>query len=100
MCVLLMLVLQGVAQASAVHIADDATEQHCAGHEADRSNCDCCPDGALASHSGCATLCSVVATLPSSSAYIPRIEANPPADFVAIRRIDPAYLPLTPPPIA
>lgn len=98
-----MFILQGVAQAGAVHVANDAndmTEQHCAGHAPDRGDCDCCPDGALVTHGGCAALCSVVATLPAASTYVPRITTSPPVELAAIVRVNPAYLPLTPPPIS
>ena len=97
-CVILMLILQGVAQAS-VHVTESSPEQHCVGHEADRADCECCPDGALAAN-GCATLCSVIAAIPSDSVRFARIEASAPAEIATIPRLNPAYLPLTPPPIS
>jgi hypothetical protein len=98
-CVLLMLILQGVSQASA-HVAESESPQHCVGHSEDGRDCPCCSDNAMATNGGCAALCAVIAAIPSTSVLLPRIGSDERESFVLRDLTDPSYLPITPPPIS
>lgn len=95
--VLLMMILQGVVQVSAN--AAEVPTSHCIGHEANADDCACCSDAAMA-QSGCAAVCVVAAAIPSHSLALSHCSIGAPSSILTTVRVDPAYLPLNPPPIS
>jgi hypothetical protein len=98
-CVLLMLILQGMTPAIA-HISDETTSQHCAGHEQNDVDCPCCSDHLLGANEGCAALCSVAVPISNATVSIPRLNLSHVRGVTADRLDNPSYLPLIPPPIS
>jgi hypothetical protein len=98
-CVLVMLILQGVAQAS-VDVQPHSSSLHCADHDPAKTDCPCCGDNWLGMAAGCATSCAAVVALAQQSFNVP--PALPQShQAVALQwQPGPSYLPLTPPPIA
>jgi hypothetical protein len=96
---LVMLLLQGVAQAS-VDAQPHSASLHCADHDAAKSDCPCCGDSWLAMAGSCATLCAAFVAMPPQSLDVPR--AGPQLHRAAALqwRRGPDYLPLNPPPIS
>jgi hypothetical protein len=95
---LIALVLQGSAAAGASLTLETPAEQHCPEHSSVQENCDCCPDGETMGLS-CSAQCSVsqapvALNLPGHVAMHRELM---PAAQRFIR--NPAYTPLTPPPI-
>jgi hypothetical protein len=98
-CVLMvMLSLQGITQVRAAVQSDLAMQEHCAGHDMSLEDCDCCPDE-LAMGSGCSSLCSSSAALPSVSLTLPSPASPEQHSLIVLETQSPAYLPLNPPPI-
>jgi hypothetical protein len=98
-CVLVMLILQGVAQAS-VDVQPHSSSMHCADHDPAKSDCPCCGDSWLGMLAGCATSCAASVAMVQQSFDVP--PALPQSHRAAALpwQIGPSYLPLTPPPIA
>ena len=98
-CVVVMLLLQGVAQAS-VDVQPHSSSLHCAGHDLAKTDCPCCGDSWLGMAGGCATSCvtSVAMTQQSFDVppALPQLHQTPAVHW----QTGPSYLPLTPPPIA
>lgn len=97
--VLVMLLLQGVAQAS-VDVQPHSASMHCADHDPAKSDCPCCGDSWLGMAGGCATSCATsVAMTQQAFAVLPALPQS--HEAAALHwQIGPSYLPLTPPPIA
>lgn len=98
-CVLVMLILQGVAQAS-VDVQPPSSSLHCADHDSAKTDCPCCGDNWLGMAGSCATSCAAsVATAQLSFVVAPALpQSHPPTAFDW--QPGPTYLPLIPPPIA
>jgi hypothetical protein len=97
--VLVMLLLQGVAQAS-VDVQPHSSSMHCAGHDSAKTDCPCCGDSWLGMASGCATGCVAFVAMSQQALDLPL--ALPQLHHAAKLhwRAGPSYLPLTPPPIS
>jgi hypothetical protein len=98
-CVLVMLLVQGVAQASA-HVQPHSSSTHCASHDAAKTDCPCCGDSWLEMAAGCASGCAALVAIPQLAFDLPR---TPPQLHLATAlqwQAGPNYLPLTPPPIS
>jgi len=97
--VLVMLILQGVAQAS-VDVQPHSSSMHCADHDPAKSDCPCCGDSWLGMAGGCATSCATSVAMTQQAFNVP--PALPQSHEAAALhwQIGPSYLPLTPPPIA
>jgi ribosomal protein S27E len=98
-CVLLMLILQGMTPAMA-HVSDQTTSQHCAGHEQTDMDCPCCSDHLLGANGGCAALCSIAVPISTVLLSVPRLNFSHDRSTTADRLTNPSYLPLIPPPIS
>ena len=98
-CVLVMLILQGVAQAS-VDVQPHSSSLHCADHDPAKSDCPCCGDSWLGMAGGCATSCAAVVAMPQQSLDVPRALPQTHQAATLHLRAGPTYLPLIPPPIA
>lgn len=97
--VLVMLVLQGMTQVGA-HAYDEPATEHCAGHEQNDTDCACCDGLTLANSAGCAALCAVMAPAQVLSTELAHLASGHDCSFVDRLLTNPAYLPLTPPPIS
>lgn len=95
--VLLVLILQGVAQANA-YLPESQMQEHCAGHDMSTGDCVCCTDAMMLS-GGCASFCSAVAGIAVVAASVPRAVAGERVALALYPPPGPAYLPLNPPPI-
>ena len=97
--VLVMLLLQGVAQAS-VDVQPHSSSMHCADHDPAKSDCPCCGDSWLGMAAGCATSCASSVAMTQQAFHVP--PALPQSHQAAALhwQTGPSYLPLTPPPIA
>jgi len=98
-CVLVMLILQGVAQAS-VDVQPHSSSMHCAGHDLAKTDCPCCGDGWLGMAGGCATSCVTSVGMTQQSFDVPPALPQSHTTTALHWRAGPSYLPLTPPPIA
>lgn len=98
-CVLVMLLLQGVAQAS-VDVQPHSSSLHCADHDPGKTDCPCCGDSPLEMATGCATGCAALVAIAQHAFDVP--PPLPQLHRVAAPhwRAGPNYLPLTPPPIS
>jgi hypothetical protein len=97
--VLVMLLLQGVAQAS-VDVQPHSSSLHCADHDPAKSDCPCCGDNWLGIAGGCATSCTVFAAMPQQSLAVAAAQPQSHKAHTVDGASGPDYLPLTPPPIA
>jgi hypothetical protein len=97
--VLVMLILQGVAQAS-VQAQPHSSSQHCASHDAAKTDCPCCGDSWLGMAGGCATSCVTSCAIPQQSFDVPRALPQSHETAALDWQTGPSYLPLTPPPIS
>ena len=93
---LIALVFQGVVAVGAP-LADDAQEQHCAGHDESKQECACCPAGTAAM--SCTAQCTVcqaptVMLTPSRCASYGVLTVYIEPAFAGL-----TYVPLVPPPI-
>jgi hypothetical protein len=98
-CVLVMLLLQGVAQAS-VDVQPHSSSMHCAGHDAAKTDCPCCGDNWLGMAVGCATGCAALVAMPQQTFNIPPALTQLHHAAAVHWHAGPSYLPLTPPPIS
>jgi len=98
-CVLVMLILQGVAQAS-VDVQPHSSSVHCAGHDLAKSDCPCCGDSWLGMAGGCATSCVGAVAITQQSFDVPPALPQSHQTAALPWQAGPSYLPLTPPPIA
>ena len=98
-CVLVMLLLQGVAQASVV-VQPHSPSLHCADHDPAKTDCPCCGDSWLGMAAGCATSCAASTAMCQQSFDVPPAAAQSHQTAACHWRTGPSYLPLTPPPIA
>lgn len=98
-CVLVMLLLQGVAQAS-VDVQPHTSSMHCADHDPGKTDCPCCGDSWLGMATGCATGCAAFVAMSQAALDVP--PALPQSHRAAALHwhAGPSYLPLTPPPIS
>jgi hypothetical protein len=98
-CVLVMLILQGVAQAS-VDVQPHSSSLHCADHDAEKTDCPCCGDNWLGMAGSCATSCAASVATAQQTFDVP--PALPQSHQAAAFHWQPgpSYLPLNPPPIA
>lgn len=96
--VLIALIFQGAAVASASVFPQADMEQHCAGHAASGQDCACCADGLAMS--GCAALCSAMVSLPGSLVRIPHEAAGQRFALFVHWSAGPPHVPLNPPPIS
>ena len=95
--IVIALALQGIAAVGADFAPEQETQQHCQGHDAERQDCACCPDGATTS--SCAVQCSALQSpvmwqIPERAAVQ---RTHPHARETLIRSR--SYTPLNPPPI-
>jgi hypothetical protein len=98
-CVLVMLILQGIAQAG-VDVQPHSSSVHCADHDPAKTDCPCCGDNWLGLAGSCATSCAAsVATAQQTFDVRP---ALPQSHQRAAFHWQPGltYEPLIPPPIA
>jgi len=99
--VVVLLILQGMALATADVVPVDSSQSmaHCAGHEESGSDCACCSDSEMMGIN-CAAQCTVAVcvslTLPSFD--LARIKECRAPDDICV--CGPAYSPLNPPPIS
>jgi hypothetical protein len=98
-CVLVMLILQGVAQAS-VDVQPHSSSLHCASHDMSKSDCPCCGDSWLGMAGGCATSCVTSVAMMQQAFDLPRALPQLHQAPASRWQSGPSYLPLTPPPIA
>lgn len=98
-CVLVMLLVQGVAQAS-VDVQPHSSSMHCAGHDAAKTDCPCCGDSWLEMAIGCASGCAAFVAIAQQAFDVP--PALPQFHRAAALhwQSGPSYLPLNPPPIS
>jgi hypothetical protein len=96
-CMILLLILQAMTPVSA-DVLPQSQMQHCHGHEAAGEDCACC-SGELAMNGGCASLCSAMIAIPTTSMHLPRIVDSEHSRLDVRAPAGPAYLPLNPPPI-
>jgi hypothetical protein len=94
----MMLVLQGVVQASAAVVPQAHMQQHCADHDPGQ-DCSCCSD-AMTMTGGCATLCSASIAVSPVAMLIPHAQNGVYRRLAVHGSSGPAYLPLNPPPIS
>lgn len=97
--VLIMLILQGVAQAS-VDVQPHPASMHCAQHDASKTDCPCCGDSWLGMAAGCATSCATFVAMSQPSLVVPAPCPQMQPAIALHWHASPSYLPLTPPPIA
>jgi hypothetical protein len=99
-CLVLLVLfnLQGIAQASVAAHAESARQAHCADHATSPEGCSCCPDE-LALYAGCASLCSMIAALPTMSIHVHGSAIREYHSLVVRESSGPSYIPLNPPPI-
>lgn len=97
--VVVMLLLQGVAQAS-VHVQSHASSMHCAAHDPAKTDCPCCGDSWLGMAAGCASSCAASVAMTQQSFDVPRALPQSHETAAFHWQSGPSYLPLTPPPIA
>ena len=95
-CLIFVLILQGVAQASA-DVSVESQTQHCAGHQMSGQDCACCTDEMTMS-GGCASLCSVSIVVGAASFDDPRVLDDEPHWLIKHAPPGPDYTPLKPPP--
>ena len=95
---LMMLVLQGVAQAGTAYLPQAHMEEHCAGHAA-AQECLCCSD-AMAITGGCAALCSVSMAVSAAVLSVSRVSTDEHRRIAVHGSSGPVYIPLNPPPIS
>lgn len=90
--------LQGLAAVGADFAYDDGMQQHCAEHDVERENCDCCPDG-VAMNAGCTAQCSVMQA--PAVIFVPNAASSSSERTLFAQRAiqNPTYVPLIPPPI-
>jgi hypothetical protein len=98
-CVLVMLILQGVAQAG-VDIQPHSSTLHCADHDPAKTDCPCCGDNWLGISGSCATSCAAAAAMIQQSFDLPPALRQSHEAAAFPWHTGPSYLPLTPPPIA
>jgi hypothetical protein len=98
-CVLVMLLLQGVAQAS-VDVQPHTSSMHCADHDPGKTDCPCCGDSWLGMAAGCTSGCAAFVAICQQAFTVP--PAAPQSHLTATLhwQAGPSYLPLTPPPIS
>jgi hypothetical protein len=98
-CVLVMLILQGVAQAG-VDVQPHSSSVHCADHDPAKTDCPCCGDNWLGLAGSCATSCAASVATSQQTFDVP--PALPQSHQRAAFRWQPGltYEPLIPPPIA
>ena len=97
--VLVMLLLQGVAQAS-VAVQSHSSSMHCADHDPAKSDCPCCGESWLGMAAGCATSCAASVSMTQQSLDLPPAAPQMHVTAALDWQPGPDYLPLTPPPIA
>jgi hypothetical protein len=97
--VLVMLLLQGVAQAS-VDVQPHGSSLHCAGHDMAKTDCPCCGDSWLGMAVGCATACVAFAAISQQAFAVPRALPHLHRATALHWQSGPSYSPLTPPPIS
>jgi hypothetical protein len=97
--VLVMLILQGVAQAS-IDVQPHSSSVHCADHDPAKTDCPCCGDNWLGLAGSCATSCAASVSTAQQSFEVPA--ALPQSHQAAAFHWQPGltYQPLIPPPIA
>jgi hypothetical protein len=97
--VLVMLLLQGVAQAS-VDVQPHGSSMHCADHDMSKNACPCCGDSWLGMAAGCTSGCAAFVAISQQALTVP--PAAPQSYLTAALhwQSGPSYLPLTPPPIS
>jgi hypothetical protein len=98
-CVIVMLLLQGVAQAS-VAVQPHSSSAHCADHNPDKTDCPCCGDSWLGMAAGCATSCATLVAMPEQSLVVPPAFPQTYQPHAAHWCAGPDYSPVTPPPIS
>lgn len=97
--VLVMLLLQGVAQAS-VDVQPHSASMHCADHDAGMTDCPCCGDSWLGMATGCATACVAFFAVSQPAFAVPRAPLHAHHGTAVHWQSGPNYLPLIPPPIS
>jgi hypothetical protein len=97
--VLVMLILQGVAQAS-VDVQPHSSSLHCADHDPAKTDCPCCGDSWLGMAGTCATSCAASVAMTQQAFAVPPALPQSHQATALPWHAGPSYLPLTPPPIA
>jgi hypothetical protein len=98
-CVLVMLILQGVAQASG-DVQPHSSSLHCADHDPATTDCPCCGDNWLGLAGSCATSCAAAVATAQQSFDVPSALPQSHQAAASPWQPGPTYQPLIPPPIA
>lgn len=98
-CVLVMLLLQGVVQASA-DVQPQSSSLHCAGHDMSKTDCPCCGDTWLGMAAGCSTGCTALVAISQQTFDVPPALPESHSAAALHWQAGPSYLPLIPPPIS